>query len=228
MQSPGEKLFLDHCGNIYCHGQGGLGGGAPPVAGRPYSRDYVMRVIVAGVPNSAMRSFQTDFNRDEGYKIIDYVLSLKDVKPPAMKYDPIVTAGFEAGFEVFQKNCVVCHAFRGTGGKVGPDLDAAAIADAGSLKSRILAPPDKSETPYALINVKTKTSRNYTGVRIEEDKTSLKMFETTIMPPVARTLDKSDIMFVDDLGRSAMPADFAKRLTPQQISDLVTFLKQRK
>jgi putative heme-binding domain-containing protein len=155
-------------------------------------------------------------------------LSLGKTEAPAPKYDPVVIAGFEAGHEVFQNYCAACHAFRGTGGKVGPDLNSAAIADAQKLTTRILTPPAKSDSPYQLIVVTTKNNRTVTGVRRREDGDSIQVYDVSALPPVSRTIEKGDVFNVSETHTSAMPGDFTKRLTPKQIVDLVAFLKQTK
>jgi putative heme-binding domain-containing protein len=227
-QLAGEKLFTPTCGSGYCHGVAGAGGGGPALAGRTFSSEYLLRAIALGIPNSAMRGFRGDYSREQIEQIAEYVLSLGQTEAPEPKYDPVVIAGFEAGHDVFQNYCAVCHAFRGTGGKVGPDLNAAAIADAQKLTSRILASPSKSDSPYQLIIVTTKNNRTITGVRRREDKESMQIFDVSALPPVSRTVEKGDVSGVDQTGRSAMPGDFGKRLTPQQVADLIAFLKQSK
>jgi putative heme-binding domain-containing protein len=233
MQAPpgqiqGEKLFTPTCGSGYCHGVAGAGGGAPALAGRAFSADYLTRVVSQGIPNSAMRGFREDYSKQQIGQIVEYVLSLGKTEAPEPKYDPVVIAGFEAGHDVFQNYCAACHAFRGTGGKVGPDLNAAAIADAQKLTSRVLAPASKSDSPYAIITVTAKNNRTVTGVLRQEDKESMQIYDVSALPPVSRTVEKGDVQSVDHTGRSAMPGDFAKKLTPRQIVDLIAFLKQSK
>ncbi len=225
---PGAKWFTTSCSNGYCHGVEGAGGGAPALRGRSFSADYLTRAITNGVPGSGMRAFKEDYSAEQIQQLVEYVLSLGSVEASPASFPPIVVAGFEAGRDVFQERCAACHPFRGAGGKVAPDLHYAATASAASLLKRIISPPESSGSAYALIAVTTKDNRVITGIKRREDDESIQVYDVTSLPPVSRTISKEDIRSVERTKRSAMPGDFAKRLSEKQLAELVAFLRQTK
>lgn len=124
-------------------------------------------------------------------------------------------------FENARVNCSKCHAIRGQGGNIGPEL-----SDIGSKRTRAeilqsLQNPDQviSEGFHTLL-VQTIDGLTLYGV-VREDS-----------PQQVRLVDvegREHRVAVDDIeerrpGRSAMPADVSTYLTPQQIQDLVEFL----
>ncbi len=239
--AAGSKLFNPVCSNGYCHGAGGNGGGAPSLRAKKYSAEFLIRVISEGVPNTPMRAFKEDYNKDQIRQLAAYVQSLSgkaaDEAPPA----PMQTAEIprspvlDAGREVFEAHCAACHAIRGTGGKVGPDLSVIAGESRGGLRldgagqdgllKRIVSPAEKSDSAYALISVTTKDERVVTGVKRRETDELIQVYDVSALPPVSRSIAKEDVGTITATGRSAMPGDFGKRLTPKQLADLVAFLK---
>jgi|GEM_PF-710902 len=74
--AAGRKLFNSTCSSGYCHGKDGSVSGAPPLRGRRYSADYLMRVISDGVPGTAMGGFKDYYNKEELQQLVAYVMSL--------------------------------------------------------------------------------------------------------------------------------------------------------
>jgi putative heme-binding domain-containing protein len=191
------------------------------------------RVISEGVPNTPMRAFKEDYNKDQIRQLVAYVQSLggkaaeaKEDAPPAASKpaaDVPRNAAQDAGREVFELHCAACHAIRGTGGKVGPDLSA--VAGQNDLVKRIVSPEAKSDSAYALITVTAKDGRVVTGVKRRETDEVIQVYDVSASPPVSRSISKDDVSKVETTGRSAMPGDFGKRLSQKQLADLVAFLK---
>jgi putative heme-binding domain-containing protein len=196
---------------------------------KKYTSEFLIRVISEGVSNTPMRAFKEDYSKDQIRQLAAYVQSLsgkatEDAAPPStpaaeIRRSPVL----DAGREVFETHCAACHAIRGTGGKVGPDLSAVAGQD--DLVKRIASPAVKSDSAYALIAVTTKDGRVVIGVKRRETDEVIQVYDVSVLPPVSRSIAKEDVSKVESTGRSAMPADFGKRLTPKQLSDLVAFLK---
>ena len=127
-QTPaGKQQFISRC--AACHGEDGHGGQLGPniidVANpRATSADAVRRLIRSGIPSAGMPAFAT-LSDAEVAAIAAYVMSLKT---PAVTQSPapeeVVPGDVTAGFRYFtnQGNCATCHAIRGRGGVVGPDL----------------------------------------------------------------------------------------------------------
>jgi putative heme-binding domain-containing protein len=230
--AAGSKLFNPVCSNGYCHGAGANGGGAPSLRLKKYSAEFLVRVISDGVSNTPMRGFKDDYTKDQIRQLAAYVQSLSggsgkaaDDGVPAMKPAADVPRNptMDAGRDVFETHCAACHAVRGTGGKVGPDLSA--VAGQTDLLKRITSPAEKSDSAYALISVTAKDGRVVTGVKRRETEDAIQVYDVSAMPPVSRSIAKEDVSKVEATGRSAMPADFGKRLTPKQLADLTAFLR---
>src|ERR1700685_4355436 len=127
-QTPaGKQQFISRC--AACHGEDGHGGQLGPniidVANpRATSADAVRRLIRSGIPSAGMPAFTT-LSDAEVDAIAAHVMSLKT---PAVTQTPapeeVVPGDVTAGFRYFtnQGNCATCHAIRGRGGVVGPDL----------------------------------------------------------------------------------------------------------
>ncbi len=50
-------------------------------------------------------------------------------------------------------------------------------------------------------------------------------YDTSVLPPVARSVQVSEILSTTRLNGTIMPSDYASRLPLQQLLDLVAFLK---
>lgn len=60
----------------YCHGLGGVGGGAPKLIGRKFSVRYLTQVINEGVPETTMPGFKTNLSKEQLGNLIIYIQSL--------------------------------------------------------------------------------------------------------------------------------------------------------
>jgi hypothetical protein len=63
------------------------------------------------------------------------------------------------------------------------------------------------------------------GIKKDEDDESMRVYDTTELPAVLRTVQKSEIVKVESGDQSVMPKDYASIYTIKQLLDLVTFLK---
>lgn len=126
----GASAFKDNCAT--CHGTGAAGGkGYPNLIDDDWlwggKLDDIHQTLQYGIRAdnydtrlSQMPSFGKDklLTREEIETVTDYVLSLSGAEP---------TETFEAGHEIFQKNCASCH---GEDGKGKHEFGAPNLADA--------------------------------------------------------------------------------------------------
>ena len=123
------------------------------------------------------------------------------------------------------QNCRVCHTVRGQGGRVGPDLSGVAAKPAREILQSIVLPHASVDPAYAAVAVTMRDGERVVGVKRDENDEVLRVYDTATLPPISRALLKSQVRQVERLTTSAMPHDYASRLTLKQLLDLVAFLK---
>jgi putative heme-binding domain-containing protein len=249
--AEGAKLFAPSCGNAYCHGTGGNGGGAPRLRGKDLEPAYVFKSILNGIPGTSMPSFKSELSEEQIWRLVAFVASdakatviadpppaasaptpSSNGKPTADKSEapsPLVGSS-QAGKALFfdstkPNSCHACHAFHGEGTAIGPDLSAAANRSAKDLFLGIIVSRDVKDSKYATITVSLKNGEKIVGVKKEEDDESLRVYDTTELPAVLRTVQKTDAAKIEYAKESVMPRDYASAYTIKQLLDLVAFLK---
>ena len=247
--AEGAKLFAPSCGNAYCHGTGGVGGGAPRLRGKDLEAAYVFKSISNGIPGTPMPSFKSELSDEQIWKLVAFIVS--DAKSsatadpplslpaasssaPVNSAEPIASSSLvgssQAGKALFfdssqPKSCHACHSFNGEGTPIGPDLSAAASRSPRDLLLSIILPSGLKGAQYATITVALRNGEKVVGVKKEEDAESLRIYDTTELPAVLRTVQKADVAKVEYANESVMPKDYASAYTMKQLLDLVTFLK---
>jgi hypothetical protein len=78
---------------------------------------------------------------------------------------------------------------------------------------------------YAAITVSLRNGEKIVGVKKEEDAESLRVYDTSELPAVLRTIQKENVATIEQSRESVMPRDYASVYTMKQLLDLVTFLK---
>jgi len=248
--AEGASLFATRCGNAYCHGTGGNGGGAPPLRGKDLEAGYAFKTISNGLPGTSMPTFKSELSEEQIWKLVAFIVA--DAKAGGI-VDPAVispaapastgpakaaetnrsaqlTGNSQAGKDLFfdstkAMSCHACHSFQGEGTPIGPDLSAAASKPARDLFLSIILSREIIDRKYATITVSLRAGEKIVGVKKEEDSESLRVYDTAELPAVLRTVQKADVAKVEYANESVMPKDYASAYTIKQILDLVTFLK---
>lgn len=136
-------------------------------------------------------------------------------------------ADIRRGLQVFQStkaSCIACHRRGYIGGNIGPDLNRIGqVRRERDLLESILFPSLSFVRNYEPVTIATDDGRVYSGaVREETDETitlqldaqkSVEIAKSTIEERLAGTV-------------SIMPAGLEKQLTPQELADLVKYLKE--
>jgi putative heme-binding domain-containing protein len=135
----------------------------------------------------------------------------------------------EAGRALFfdsaqTQNCRVCHTAQNRGGRIGPDLTGLAGKSPREILRSIVAPHAAIDDKYATISVTTRDGEKFTGVKRDENATTIRIYDTSTLPPVSRAFLKSEAK-IERLNTSAMPGDYASKYSLKQLLDLVSFLK---
>ena len=146
--------------------------------------------------------------------------------------NPQLTGDPEKGKALFfdssnDLNCATCHKFRGSGADIGPDLSKARIGQksAKEVLKKILLPGDVLSPGYTLLRIATKSGEQISGLKVEENALQLKVYDVGGLPPVLRTISKSEIQGLTIENRSAMPDKYGEIYTLKQLLDLVAYLK---
>jgi mono/diheme cytochrome c family protein len=245
--AEGAKLFAPNCGSGYCHGSGGIGGGAPRLRGKDLDPEYIFKTVSNGISGTAMLSFKSDFSEEEIWKLVAFILSdgkvnslpepssTKPAPTSAPAHSDTVPAGTLTGssqigkalfFDSAQpKSCHACHAFNKEGGAVGPDLSLVGNKPARELFSLTLTARPAQDSRYAVQLLVLKTGDKIIGVKKEEDAESVRVYDIAELPAVLRTVQKSDIAKSETAVDWPVHKNNASLYTIRQLLDLVTFLK---
>ncbi len=127
------------------------------------------------------------------------------------------------GKQVFDEQCAKCHKLGDEGYAVGPDLLTAKTRADETLLSDVLDPSNQITVGYSQYNVLTEAGRIFAGVLANETATSITLRaeenkETTVLRKDIDEMAASTI--------SMMPQDMEKVVTPQDMADLLGFLRQ--
>jgi len=126
------------------------------------------------------------------------------------------------GLEVFRKNCASCHRLRDVGHVVGPDLAQLASKPAQELIVAVLDPNRNIAGGYAGYLVATKDDRDLTGVISAETGNSVTL---RMANGVEEVIPRDRIRELRASTLSLMPEGLEKALTPQDIADLLAFIR---
>ena len=126
------------------------------------------------------------------------------------------------GKKIFQKNCTTCHRIADMGVRVGPDIGDTRTKTPAQLLTDILQPNRAIDSNYMGYTILMDNGRAYTGLLTAESGASitLQQEENKTM-----TLAKNEIEQIQASGMSLMPVGLEKNIPPQDMADLISFLK---
>ncbi len=126
------------------------------------------------------------------------------------------------GRPLFEANCASCHAIRGLGHAVGPDLGTFRDKPISEFVAAILDPNSVIEPRYANHEAETRDGRWISGVVENETAGSVTLVGGG---GVRETLLRTDLVNLAPTGISMMPEGFEAALDPQAIADLFTWIQ---
>jgi putative heme-binding domain-containing protein len=120
--------------------------------------------------------------------------------------------------------CLACHAVKGEGGKIGPDLSALGAAQPiDFIVGAILEPQKEIKEGYTSISVTTRDGDEYQGYLLREDSRQLVLRDVSqnqeLQIPRERLKEKR-------ANGSVMPDGLVNTLTREEFRDLVRFLSE--
>jgi putative heme-binding domain-containing protein len=109
----------------------------------------------------------------------------------------------------------------GKGGKLGPDLTGSGRADLDYLLENIIAPGAVVPLEYQISTLLLKDGRTLSGMVVASDERTL----TLRNPAGETTLEQASIVKIARLPDSLMPPGLLDSLTPDQVRDLIAYLR---
>lgn len=125
----------------------------------------------------------------------------------------------EALFFDSARGCATCHALKGRGTAVGPDLSVI-----GRLTPQAIVTAVRSSVTQYVQEVKLKSGTSFPGMPAGQDDKAVRFYDLSQSPPELRVIDKSEM----ELGRSQQqwkhpPATAG--YTPAQLADIIAYLR---
>jgi putative membrane-bound dehydrogenase-like protein len=138
-----------------------------------------------------------------------------------------------SGQAVFQKTCSRCHRLGQEGVEVGPDLSSARTRADETLLGDILDPSSLLAPGYTVYTIATRDGRVHSGVVAGDSATSVTLRNAAdptapvkTRAAVEQTILRRDIDEMRASTKSLMPDGLEREITPQDLADLLGFLRQ--
>jgi len=127
------------------------------------------------------------------------------------------------GSALFNQNCAQCHAWRGHGHAVGPNLGEFAGKSAADFVQAIFDPNSAINPNFLAYNIETKDGRGLSGVVRGETASGLTLVQGG---GVQETILRADIAEIRASNLSLMPEGLELAMSPQDVADLIAWIKQ--
>ncbi len=126
------------------------------------------------------------------------------------------------GKPLFTKHCAACHKFDGQGNDVGPEIGSVGDKSPEGLLVALLDPNRAVEARYLNYIAETKNGRALSGVLTSETGTSITLVGADGKP---QTVLRTELEDLASTGKSAMPEGLEKDLTPQEVADVIAYVR---
>lgn len=124
----------------------------------------------------------------------------------------------EALFNDTTNGCVTCHALKGKGTAVGPDLKGVS-----RLSPKGIAMAIRSTATMYVQTAKVKSGGTFPAMPGVTEGDNVTIFDLSKMPPEKQTMAKANVTLSANAGWKHPPS--AKKLSDEQIADLVAFIR---
>jgi putative membrane-bound dehydrogenase-like protein len=127
------------------------------------------------------------------------------------------------GSQLFERTCAVCHALRGRGQAVGPNLAEYQSKKVGDFLLAILDPNAAIEPKYVSYEVEMKDGRSLTGLIRNETASSFQLVQPG---GLTETVLRTRVTSVNASKMSLMPEGLEEAMSLQEMADLIAYLRQ--
>lgn len=220
--NSGKEAFAAICSA--CHGSNAEGGQAPSLTDnddvRSANDQDLFHIIRNGVPGTAMPAFP--FPEQKIWQIVAYIRSLN---APAIESSPPGDPQLGQGIFFGKGGCSTCHMIRGKGGFQGPDLSNAGSARTTTeLRQALLQPNAHPQPGFQAVTTITRSGEKIDGVAKSYTNYSVDILDARGELHLLWMRDLKKITFEP---KSLMPDDYARRLTPEEITNVLAFLSRQ-
>jgi len=231
MIARGEQVFNQTCANGYCHVAKGAGGGAAPrLVARGFDEPYIAKVVMSGVPGTAMAAFASQLPPADLSAVIAYVDSLNGVTPSAnpagrgglqppvaIKRTPLSPEA-EKGRSLFFEatlgfgRCSTCHQVGNLGLPVASPITAIP-ANVAALKAL--------KTPH--VSTATADGERMPVLVLSQGSKAAIFYDLTSAPPVYRVMDSVQVNIA--AGSSWSHASAIHAYSDGELGSILAFLR---
>jgi putative heme-binding domain-containing protein len=127
------------------------------------------------------------------------------------------------GAKVYELACMACHRHGSRGIDVGPHLATVKAWTPEQLLTNILDPNREVSPNFALYVIETKDGRTLSGLVMSETAGNVVLKR---VDGGQESLLRSDIQSISSTGTSLMPEGVEAAITPEEMADLIEFLRQ--
>ena len=180
----------------------------------PVRRGLLMKHADLAIRERAKVLFARESPGPRGEIIKDYQQKLTALQGDAQR-----------GAKIFERECATCHRIGDKGQEVGPNLETIRHHAPLQVLTNLLDPSREVSPAYVEYIVTTLEGRVATGMMASETATSVTLRRAN---NVQETILRANIDEIVGSGKSLMPEGLEKKVTPQEVADLLAYVLGRK
>ncbi|MBZ2179743.1 MAG: c-type cytochrome [Acidobacteriota bacterium] len=206
----GDQLFAQGCAVGYCHGTAGAAARSPRLRGRVFERDYLVKVIRDGIPNTAMPAWGDRLTDGDISALVAYIQSLATASsegpapaeaasaaPPVAVKESELSPEVRQGRELFYdaqraQRCSNCHRLQGMGTAVSADLAKLSKQQLGAEAVTAV----RNARARRVQEVALKSGDRFPAVVLDRGPAVTRVYDLKSTPPVLRQLENSEIQVI--------------------------------
>lgn len=185
-------------------------GDVRPAEISPDRKQVLLNHSNAGIKDRAKKVLGADINSDRAAVVKTYSAALE------------LMPSLERGQMTFTKKCSQCHKLGQQGFAVGPDIVSVQNKAPADLLIAIMDPSREAQPAFMSYTVILKDGRVFNGLIAAESANSLTLRKAEGKEDI---IDRTSIEELVSSGKSLMPEGLEKELQPQDVADVIAFIK---